>query len=562
VLDDAAAESRKIYDKTLLTSALHTALQRQALLSSSTFTATNPSATTPTTSSNPAPAWVQPPLPLTGAAAVVGLHQKINDLEEAVESLLQATKNTIPLAQLLLTLPPQDDRVRSLHRTFLSILSKCGSALNELSSSTTATTTATTSTTPTPKRKNAMLVPVLDHPLLDKTLRLAVRARGDLGLPLHLPLYQTLARSVAQLSSSSSSYNYTSHTTTNWIVQLANWAQEDFNLHHPNGSGFFLVSSPLCILAQRQRYGELAHLLTTILTSPNFSMNYVDESTLHQLIRILYDDLYTHLWEEPPATTTTRHNNNNNNKNKRKRPPPLLRSNSNNSNNSNNNPHQMTMALQELLFVLEPSIWKLFGEVVSSSSSSSIPPESSSLREAIDVLISTTTSSSSSSLVPPGQHQHSSPEAAAAAAAAASLLSSKELLHALFPDEFSDDSQEFWEDDDDTMDQLDEDEDDEDDFFETNRHLTSGKWELHVDMDSDLSIVSITRRFADDDDDENDDNEDDDDDDWSREVPPSVQWQRLETVPDIVQQIEVAAGQPLRYSKRLQRDLLHQFVEG
>ncbi len=107
------------------------------------------------------------------------------------------------------------------------------------------------------------------------------------------------------------------------------------------------------------------------------------------------------------------------------------------------------------------------------------------------------------------------------------------------------------------MDQLDEEEDEEDDFFETNRHLTSGKWELHVDMDSDLSIVSITRHFADD-----DDENDDDDDDWSRELPPSVQWQRLETVPDIVQQIEVAAGQPLRYSKRLQRDLLHQFVEG
>jgi len=300
------------------------------------------------------------------------------------------------------------------------------------------------------------------------------------------------------------------------------------------------------------------------------SVDYLEERTMSQLFRILYDDLKTHLWEP---------------QNKLEQP-------------DLSNVSTSSATLEEVLTLLEPSVWKFFDEeqdgddendedgVVSlwSKASYENPDKEGDhhsntfLRDAIDILVSPQGSKNGTTTTTINDEEDSTGDGKGSShRRPLSLEESRELLHALFPEEFLEDveSLEFWEEDD-------EDYSTDDSrrnaiLEETERHLTMGKWELHVDMDSDLSIVALTRRpFSEEDDDDDDDDftgqEDDSDDDdkdtddgWSqREISrgksSNIKWQRLETVPDIVHQIEVATGQQLQYSKPFQIDLLHDLI--
>jgi hypothetical protein len=517
-------------------------------------------------------------------------------LEDAADSLLAATKVTIPLAQVItyscINNKDGDDRVRFLHRAFLSILQKCISALiqNAVSTENTTTTATHESSSSSSWKQHThhsssrrrcrsssstpLFSPASEPPLLDKTLRLAVRARGDLGLPLHLPLYQSLAVSVAQSSESSA-------TITRWILQAGRWAQEDFGPAcitanssssirlHPDDDDddddettttttimeeFF--ARPLYHLAERKRYAELVDVLLLILHAKDFdAMEYLHESTVQGILHRILPDLQTLVWE-PPSTSTSNYNH------RRRRPisPQQQQSFSDDA-----------LALEEILLLLEPSIWKVFGyDTVS-------PERATSLRDAIDVLLSPPSSLDKNHRRPPpssisntrgtdngGNDDDDDDKASSRSrdtfSSSVVLPESPELLQALFPEEFPDD-----------FPFPDSDEDEESSssssssaFGETTEHLTSGNasWEFHVDMDSEVAVVGVTRVFPDNDDEDDEDSSEDGEEGshfshWSTETL-YTRSMLAANLPDVVHQIEQVTGKPLQYSKRLEKDLIRQ----
>lgn len=545
LLDQAAAEGRRIFDRTRASATGTTAAPASNASSSL--------ARQEHLKHNPAGDGSHAALLLLEEEA------KMKELEDAADSLLAATKLTISLARVITYSPNNDNRVHLLHRAFLSIIQKCVSALiqgatskaladatkewpSSLSSSSSSSrkrqSSSSSSSSSTPLFSSES-----EPPLLDKTLRLAVRARGDLGLPLHLPLYQMLALSVAQSSQSSS-------TIAKWIIQAGKWAQADFGPesisasmtttsqyhdddddhdHHHNYATnqreeFF--ARPLCHLAQRKRFSDLVDVLLLILHSKDFvSMAHLSQSTLQGILGVLYEDLRTLVWEP-------------NHRKQKKQQASSIRRRFSSHQQSQSMISKDTLALEEVLLLLEPSIWKVFGY------SSLAPEQTTSLREAIDVLLSPSwniKNGSSDSDLLPSSGKTSFP---------AVLPDNPELLQALFPEEDFPDHFPFPE-------------SDEDEYYtnETSDHLTSGSatWEFRLDMDSDLArrVFPI-------------DEDDDDDDDWDDEDGNPLlsdgfcadelynRSDLLRDLPDVVHQIEQVTGKPLTYSKRLEQDLLQQ----
>lgn len=460
------------------------------------------------------------------AGADEAIQEKMKELEDAADSLLAATKVTIPLAQII-TYSPNDERVHSLHRSFLGILQKCVSALTQAAANTSAAADMDTHRRSSSRRRSTPLFSSeSEPPLLEKTLRLAVRAREDLGLPFHLPLYKLLAVSVT-LSSSSSA------TITRWVLQAGRWAQEDFGSSCMTQGPEEFFARPLWNLAHRRRYSDLLDILYVLLLTDDFDTKYLQSATLEGILRILYEDLQTHLWEPSPMVTSPRK--------KQGRSKPLSYSSRLQHQREYFRPKEDALDLEEILMLLEPSIYNVFGYT------SATPEDSKSLRDIIDVLLATSSNQ--------GGLSNRDGESARGGDSV-SLSGTPELLQALFPEQFpddfpSDEFEEYYYDDDD---------DDESDGNDR-RHLTSGtaRWEFHVDMDSDLAVVGVTRVFRD----------DEDDDDWDSEASTaSIDTEMIYTrsmleakIPDIVHQVEQVIGKPLQYSKGLERELFDQMAD-
>jgi len=256
------------------------------------------------------------------------------------------------------------------------------------------------------------------------------------------------------------------------------------------------------------------------LHTHDFEMEFLNKTTLQGMFRILYDDFRTHIWEPPPAPTRQQR----------------VKS------RSSSTPQQKfrledASALEELLIVLEPSVWKVFGY------SSAIPEQMSSLQDVIDVLLSPSSRRD--------DHSTSRNDSSRGDDSSVALPDSQELFTALFPEEYPDDFS-FDESDDYYYD------DDDDEYEDNETHLQSGRatWAVYVDMDSDLSVVGVTRVVR-----------DEDEEDWDSDAS-TVDSQTIYTrsmlpaqLPDVVHQLEQVVGKPLQYSKGLERDLFQQLAD-
>lgn len=307
--------------------------------------------------------------------------------------------------------------------------------------------------------------------LLEGTLRLAVRAREDFGFTLPISLYRDLATCVCVSPSEVK--------TTMWLLQIIRWIVQDFGNLPSN-----FLHQPLSELAQRRHFDIMVALLIQVFHKPDTSVKFLDEVTLQAIFRPLYEDFRAQVWEAPTR------------KGRRAK---------------------TRLLMEELLLLLEPSVWRLFGYCPSS------PEHQTTLREAVDVLLLSSTNESTQKETP-----------------APSLPGTQEILQALFPDEYSD----KW--------------DSEEDDWESSRGDSDNytAWEYHIDMDADTAIVGMTRYAQ-----EADANHDDQQTIATSKIPTSKAWHRVANVPDVVSQIEEATGRSLQYSESLKQDLLHSFGE-
>ncbi len=402
-------------------------------------------------------------------------NEKLHILEDALDRFLAVTIATVPLSQAI-TIFRNEERVQLLHRAFLTIVQKCVSTLMQVGS---------------PENPTSLLSS--NPPLLEKTLQLVTRAREDLNLPFPLPLYQWLAVSVSQSSD-------THATITKWIMQAGRWARDDFGSDSLTQENQEFFAQPLRHLAVRKRYTEMAEILLLVLESESFAVNYLRESSLKEILSALDDDLQIHVWKPTRSASIS----------------------------------PLAQVLMEILLLLEPSIWRVFGYSTLS------PDRMDSLRDAIEIILS--------------QENDQSPDNTSSSSLSL-YADSPELIQAFFREQFPDN---FPTPEDDYYDDADEDE---------TYDPPKGTWEIHLDMDSDLAIVGVSRISHSDeeydydhDDDgnaEDDDNDDDDSQDTQRDREELYTRSMLPgTLPDVVSQIEQVIGKPLQYSKRLEEDLI------
>lgn len=167
------------------------------------------------------------------------------DAMEAAQTLLAVTSPTKPLVDAINgNHPNSDDQVTSLHRAFLAVTLWCLS-----------------------------LVPA-DSSLLNLSLDVARRA-GILALPLHLPLYEQLAKAVAQHSRESS--------CSAMIFEVSRWAGS--MLLVPVHASFF--NEPLVLLVKRQKIREAIILLNGIMA--RHDIDSLDYETTMQILEALGD---------------------------------------------------------------------------------------------------------------------------------------------------------------------------------------------------------------------------------------------------------------------------------
>ena len=170
--------------------------------------------------------------PLTRKEHLLQVQEAMN----VCETLLRITNETSVLAASIRSNNGNQRHVACLHRALLSISQWCIGLVEESSS-------------PSSSKYNQDRIAdhLLEHPLLDSVLQLAVRAH-QLDLPFHLPLYQKLAKTIAEQPSI--------HSPSQWILQVAQWARVEMGSLPPD---FF--NSSLLALTERQRSTDCVHVL-------------------------------------------------------------------------------------------------------------------------------------------------------------------------------------------------------------------------------------------------------------------------------------------------------------
>jgi hypothetical protein len=170
---------------------------------------------------------------------------------------------------------------------------------------------------------------LLQNPLVDSLLRLSARAH-DLTLPFHIPLYKSLTKLIGEhLPLNSSAEN---------ILMVAGWARDEFG---PLSADFF--SDSLLALVDRQRLNDVAHIIKGM-------------KSVHQ-IDILDECLTKALLRRLKSTTRS-------------------------SQENHQNKSRLEQDSLDVISLLEPSIWKIFGY-------NSLDPTNGNLSDAIDILVTT-----------------------------------------------------------------------------------------------------------------------------------------------------------------------------
>ena len=191
---------------------------------------------------------------------------------DAAQALLFVTNRSTPLQDAIRQKqkaePDVQNQINSLHRAFIAVTSWC------------------------------LDVAAVSHDprILDKALEIAGRSY-KLNLPLHLPLYQRLLRTVAQeydpqQSNIASTYiangrnrNYRRTTLVGILLELASRVTISLSTDATSSSDFFRDS--LVALAERGRFGDIVALLLGM--EHQFSIYDLEMDTLAHLLAVLQE---------------------------------------------------------------------------------------------------------------------------------------------------------------------------------------------------------------------------------------------------------------------------------
>ena len=208
------------------------------------------------------------------APNVFRVDSKIQGTVNAANSLLRVTKtdSLAPIIHDRLAASEcndgagnDDDDVASLHRAFLIVTQSC---LNSV---------APCHHTDVDSAGSYLFK---DNDVLEYALALSMRAH-ELSLPFHLPLYQSLAITVAEISSMD---------PLRWIFQVANWTNSNIG---PVNSTFF--AKPLLALCRRRRLDDATNLIHAM--NNVYGHKYIDSATTKEILFLL-KDLVRPIWNK------------------------------------------------------------------------------------------------------------------------------------------------------------------------------------------------------------------------------------------------------------------------